>query len=269
MRAFASFRRGVFLYRRSLGAHIRATMEYEADFWVLIGASVLMQVVGLVFLWAIFQRIPSINGWAYWEIVLIYAMVYFAEGIGSLFFEGTWRLAWLVNQGELDKYLIRPFSPVLQVMSGDVGMNGLGNIVLGAILIGTAVTHVDVHWTAGKVLLAIVLFISSIIVKLAINLATNSTAFWFVSPFSSFAFALHSLGELARYPITIYGAGIRVLVTAAIPFAFVSFFPAAAILGRGPTWWVGLLTPVVAAYCLIVASAVFRRGLRRYESAGA
>ena len=29
-----------------------------------------------------------------------------------------------------------------------------------------------------------------------------------------------------------------------------------------------LLTPVVAVYCVVVAGLVFRRGLRRYESAG-
>ncbi|MEP7055817.1 MAG: ABC-2 family transporter protein [Actinomycetota bacterium] len=262
-------RRNVFLYRRGLGAHIRSTMEYEADFWVLIFASVLMQVVGLVFLWAVFRRIPDINGWAYWDIVMIYAMVFFAEGIGSLFFEGTWRLAWLVNQGELDRYLVRPFSPVLQVMSGEVGVNGLGNIVLGTILIATAAGHVDVRWTLGRVLLAAVLLASAVVIKLSINLATNASAFWLASPFSTFAFAMHSLGDLARYPITIYSLGIRALITAAIPFAFISFFPAAAILHRGPTWWIGLLTPAVAAYCLFVATAIFRRGLRRYDSAGA
>jgi len=236
---------------------------------VLIVASILMQAVGLVFLWAVFRRIPTINGWAYWDIVLIYAMVFFAEGIGSLFFEGTWRLASLVNLGELDRFLVRPFSPVLQVMSSDVGMNGLGNIVLGVILIATALGHVAVHWTVGKVLLALVLFLSAVIVKLAINLATNSSAFWLATPFATFSFAMHSLGDLARYPITIYSVGIRTLITAAVPFAFVSFFPAAAILGRGTAWWVGLLTPAVALWCLFVASTLFRRGLRRYESAGA
>jgi len=64
-------RRARFLYRRSLGAQMRAIMEYEVDFWILVVASFLMQLVGLVFLWAVFRRIPRINGWSYWDIVLI------------------------------------------------------------------------------------------------------------------------------------------------------------------------------------------------------
>lgn len=269
MTVVARVRRGAYLYRRSLGAQIRATMEYEADFLLLIVASLMMQAVGLVFLWAVFRRIPDINGWEFWDIVLIYAMVFFAEGVGSLFFEGTWRLASLVNEGGLDRFLIRPFSPALQVMSGDVGVNGLGNIVLGGVLIGTAATRVDVDWTVGRVLLAAVLLVSAVVVKVAINLASNAAAFWIPGPFATFAYALHTLGDLARYPMTIYSMGIRAVLTAVIPFAFVSFFPAAALLHRGSTWWIGLFTPLVAVYCVVVAAFVFRRGLRRYESAGA
>jgi ABC-2 type transport system permease protein len=39
-------------------------------------------------------------------------------------------------------------------------------------------------------------------------------------------------------------------------------------MGGGTSAWVGLLTPLVAVYCLSFAWLVFSRGLRRYESAG-
>ena len=60
-------------------------------------------------------------------------MVFFAEGVGSLFFEGTWRMNQYVNRGELDFLLLRPAPPMGQVMASDVGMNGLGNILLGGV----------------------------------------------------------------------------------------------------------------------------------------
>ena len=58
-------RRIIRLYRRQLGAHLRAALQYEADFWILIGAAALMQVVGMVFLSAIFAKIPQLNGWTF------------------------------------------------------------------------------------------------------------------------------------------------------------------------------------------------------------
>jgi len=268
MRRTGGVRRGVRLYRRSLGAHLRATLEYEADFWLLVVAAILTQVVGLVFLGAVFARVPHLNGWDFADVVLIFALVVIAEGIGSLFFEGTWRLAWRVNQGELDYLLVRPYPVVLQVMSADVGLNGLGNLISGGILLGWSLNRVDVNWSAATVAAAAVLFGSAILIKLAINLATNASSFWLQGPFSIFALAMHQVGDLARYPLTVYTVGVRAALTLVVPFAFVSFFPASALLDRGEFSWVGWLTPLVAAYCLGMAALIFRRGLRRYEGAG-
>jgi ABC-2 type transport system permease protein len=266
--AGSGIRRNIFLYRRSLAAQLRAATEYKSDFWILTAASILMQIPGLVFLSAVFQRIPDINGWPFYEVVLIYATVFFVEGIASLFFEGVWQLSILVNKGELDPLLLRPYSPVLQVMSSRLGVNGIGNVVMGGTLMAVALQHVETVWTPARILLGFVLLMSAITIKVAVNLATNSAAFWLTSPSSSFAHAVHSLGDLARYPITIYSIGIKIVITLFIPLAFVSFYPVSAVLGRGPNWWVGLLTPVVAGYCLLQAYFIFKMGLKRYESAG-
>ncbi|HEU5111433.1 MAG TPA: ABC-2 family transporter protein [Micromonosporaceae bacterium] len=268
MGSTGGLRRGARLYRRSLGAHMRATLEYEADFWLLVFAAILTQVVGLVFLGAVFARVPHINGWDFADVALIFSLVVIAEGIGSLFFEGTWRLAWRVNQGEIDYLLVRPYPVVLQVMSADVGLNGLGNLVSGGVLLGWSLSRVDVAWSVGTAAAAVVLFASAILIKLAINLATNASSFWLQGPFSIFAYAMHQVGDLARFPLTVYTMGIRAALTLVVPFAFVSFFPAGALLERGEFAWVGWLTPLVAAYCLGMAALIFRRGLRRYESTG-
>ena len=71
-----------------------------------------------------------------------------------------------------------------------------------------------------------------------------------------------------RYPITIYAVGVQTVVSLVVPFAFISFFPAAAIFEKGSWQWVGLATPLVALYCVTMAAFIFRRGLARYESAG-
>lgn len=269
--------RPVTLYARCLGVQIKAVLEYQADFWILVVASVLMNLVGFVFLWTIFTKIPDVNGWTFWQVVVVYALVFVAEGVGSLFFEGAWSLAFLVNRGELDFMLLRPVSPISQVMSCAVGMNGLGNLLLGGVLIGLGLGHLHLHWTPGRVALALLLLISAIAIKVGLNLATNASAFWIQSPFGNFAFSMHQLGDLARYPITIYALAVQAMISVAIPFAFISFFPAATIFSKGdwhegpvtlPVRWIGLATPLVALYCLGMGIYLFRRGLRRYESAG-
>ncbi|GAA0579035.1 hypothetical protein GCM10010172_74900 [Paractinoplanes ferrugineus] len=107
------------LYPRLLGAHVRSMLEYEADFAILAAATVLMRVVNVVFLAALFAKVPHLNGWTFWSVVLMFGIVALAEGVGSLFFDGM-------------------------------------------------------------------------------------ASFWLASPSPMFAFALHQVGDLARFPLSIY-----------------------------------------------------------------
>jgi ABC-2 type transport system permease protein len=260
--------RAVRLYVRFLAVQIKAILEYQSDFWVLVGGAILLNAAGFLFISAVFSRFPTIHGWTKWQVTVIYAMVFFAEGVGSLFFEGTWRMNQYVNRGELDFMLLRPAPPMGQVMASDVGMNGLGNMLLGGFLIGTALAHLHVHWTAGRIVLAILLLVSACTIKVAINMASTASAFWIQGGFNPLAFSLHQMGDMARYPIPIFSIAVKTALTVAIPFAFISFFPASALFRGGNAQIAGYFTPLVAAYCVGMAILIFHRGLRRYESAG-
>lgn len=260
--------RVVRLYFRILGVHLRSILEYESDFWIMVGATFLMQVVNVVFLSAIFSRVPTLNGWSFWGVVAMFAMVAIAEGFGSFFFEGVWQLAIQLNQGDLDYMLVRPYPVVLQVTGSAVGINGLTNIVTGGIMLTLALSRVQIDWSPVRIGLGILLFVCAILVKLAINIATNAVSFWLVSPSPMFAMAIHQVGDLARFPLAIYPLTLKVLLGFIVPFAFVSVFPVNFVLDADRFSWLGLLTPLVAAYCLWLALVVFRRGMRRYESAG-
>lgn len=113
---FNRLQRTLYLYWRLLSQQIKAILEYQADFFILVFAAILTQLLGIVFLKVIYMQIPDINGWLFWEVAFMYAMIYLTEGIGSLFFEGTWRIGNLINRGELDVILLRPVSPILQVL---------------------------------------------------------------------------------------------------------------------------------------------------------
>jgi ABC-2 type transport system permease protein len=268
----ARLRRNLWLYRRCLGAHLRSTLEYESDFWIMAVTAVLTQAVGAIFLWAIFRSVPQINGWAVWDVVLIYSLVVISEGIAVLVAQGAWTLSFVVNLGQFDAYLLRPFSPVLQVLSSQIGMNGLGNVGLGTGLLVGALTHVDVDWSPARIAFGVLLLLSAAGVKIGLNLVSNCAAFWMRSPASMFAFSLHTLGELTRFPLGIYSIGVQLLLSVGLPFAFMSFYPATAVLGaghgEGTDPWLGALTPLVAIYCLGLGAWIFRIGLRRYESSG-
>jgi ABC-2 type transport system permease protein len=258
----------VYLYFRCLGQQMKAILAYEADFVVMMFSAVIVQIAGFLFIWTIFQRIPTINGWTMWQVVMMYALIFVTEGVGSLFFEGTWRLSNLVYTGQFDQMLVRPMSPIVQVLANAVGFNGLGNIVTGLILIVTGIVNTPVQWTPGRLLMLVILIASAATIRVAINLGSAASAFWVKAPWSMVPMFVHQLGEFAKYPITIYSVAVQALIVIAVPFAFVSFFPTAFIFGVEPWSIQGLLTPLVAIYSVLMAVWLFRVGLRRYESSG-
>jgi ABC-2 type transport system permease protein len=263
-----SIRRLIYLYFRCLGQQMKAILAYEADFVVMLFSAVIVQIAGFLFIWTIFQRIPTINGWTMWQVVMMYALIFVTEGVGSLFFEGTWRLSNLVYTGQFDQMLVRPLSPIVQVLANAVGFNGLGNIVTGLVLIVIGILNTPVQWTPGRLLMLVILVASAATIRVAINLGSAASAFWIKAPWSMVPMFVHQLGEFAKYPITIYSVAVQALIVIAVPFAFVSFFPTAFIFGVEAWSIQGLLTPLVAIYSVVMAVWLFRVGLRRYESSG-
>jgi ABC-2 type transport system permease protein len=198
----------------------------------------------------------------------MYALIYFSEGVGSLFFEGTWRMQRLVNMGELDRYLVRPIPLVLQIFTAGIGMNGIGNIVIGGWIMVMAVMKMEVAWSWSAAAMAIMMLASAMTIRVAINLAANCSSFWIRSSGNAFPIMVHNLGEFAKYPITIFSLGLQLFISIGVPFAFVSFFPAAVIFGREEWMSYGWFSPLIALYCIGAALLLLRIGLNRYESTG-
>lgn len=260
--------RGLRIYRRCLGAHFRAVLEYQADFWLLLAAGVVSQALGLVFLSAIFAKVPTLNGWRFEETVLIYGLAGLTQAAVPLLADGIWLLGAQIHNGDLDYRLVRPYPTVLQLMSAQIGFSGFGDAITATVLTSWALTRVDVNWSISTVAIGLVLLASATLIRIAIIVAANTVSFWMRAPLPLFASAVFHVGELARYPLNVYGFSLRVLLTALIPFAFTGFFPAAWLLNRDGYAWLGLATPLVAVAACTSAYILFQRGLRRYESAG-
>ncbi|MDI1459693.1 ABC-2 family transporter protein [Catellatospora sp. KI3] len=255
------------IYRRMLGANLRAVLEYEADFWILVVAGAMFQGLNLLFLKSVFAHVPTLNGWTFPEALLLAGMFGVVIGTGPLFFEGTWRLAGKINHGELDYALVRPAPVPVQVISAGIGLHGIGDMVAGGAMIAWALSRLDLAWSPVRVVLALVLLASAVTVNLSLVVLGNCASFWIAGPHPFFAVTLMNINNLVRYPIGIFGLAVRAVLTLVVPWAFMTYFPVAWLLGK-PSPWIGLLTPLAALYLALLARTVFRAGLRRYDSAG-
>jgi len=230
----------------------------------------LQNAIGFVFVWALFSRVSTVAGWSLWEIALLYALSILPRGLGELLCDGPWAVRLLVNQGELDRLLVRPASPIFQVVTYFLAsMHGFGNVVLGVAVLLRATAKLHLVWSAGHLLLLAVTLINSVVMVSAISLATNAIAFWEPAASGSFPVFVYDFLEFAKFPLNIYHWLLQGFMTWVLPFAFVSYYPGLILLGKpGVNVWLGYCTPLAGLFTVLIAALVWRVGLARYQGTG-
>lgn len=77
-----------------------------------------------------------------------------------------------------------------------------------------------------------------------------------------------NVSEFSKYPTSIYGTGLQILITFLLPFAFTSYYPSVFVLGMDNSfvYWGGTL--IATAVCLLITGLFWKYGLSKYQSAG-
>lgn len=265
----ASFRRNVRLYLKLQYVQLRTIVEYRGDFWIGILGAALMQGAGLVFISALFSRVPDVAGWTVWEIAVLYGLALTPKGLTELLCDGPWMLRSLVNTGEFDRLLVRPVSPALQAATKIASIHGLGQLALGSVAIAIGTSRSGMDWSIWKVLFLLATIGSGFAMICAINFLANLIGFWEPSTQSALPTMYTMLIDFAKFPLEIYSLVIRVLVTVIAPFAFLSYFPGLVLLDKDTPWrWLGFASPLVTGLVVVITAWLWRKALARYQGVG-
>lgn len=265
----ASVRKHLRLYFKLQLMQLRSTVEYAADFWIGIVGAMLMQASGLVFITALFSQIPEIAGWTVWNIAVLYGLAMLPKGLTELFCDGPWMLRSKVNSGEFDRVLVRPVSPALQSATAIVSIHGLGQVILGIVVLslGLARSEVAFQWWTLPYLMVVV--VSSAVMIGALNFVFNMTGFWEPSAQSALPTMMALMIDFAKFPLGIYHNAIRFFVILIIPYAFISYFPALVLLDHDSGWkWLGFATPLATLWVVLATRWLWGKALNRYQGVG-
>ncbi|MBL4936038.1 ABC-2 family transporter protein [Clostridium sp. YIM B02515] len=257
------------LYMKFLAQYLKSLMEYKADFLIGLLGFVVVQATGIAFLYLVFQRIPSLNGWSFNEILFIYGFAQLPRGLDHLFTDNLWLLAGrIIVRGDFDRYLLRPINPLFHLLAERFQPDALGELIVGIALVIASVPKINITFTFGNILAFILVVICGSVIYTSIKLFFASFAFWL--KFSqSILFMNYMLADFTKYPITIYSKWIRVILTFIIPFAFTAYFPAGYFVGKVSMSVAVGGTFLAAVISFAVAYTTWIFGIRAYESAGA
>lgn len=254
------------LYPWYLRANWLALMAYPVPFALqnLFGVAYSLGSVAAV--WVLFSNVRAIGDWTFAQVLLIYGLSIFSRSLFHLFWVELMTVSGMVRDGTIDRFLVRPLSPLYQVVAGYLDSDDWGELAVSIYLVWTSLGMLGQRTTL-NILWMLVAGISGSLIFASIHMVANATAFFTVVNTGMTQLAW-DLDEFTRYPADIYGKGLRTLLTWAVPVAFASFYPAQLVFGDGKLAAMGRMTPLVAALSLFAAGRFWSWAMDHYQGVG-
>lgn len=247
--------------------YLKTAMEYKLNFFMMVIAGVVMRTLFMGVAYVLFRNMPTIAGFSEGEVYLIMAFMLISEGLCNLLFDGIWSIPVLVFSGKLDVMLVRPVSPLYQILSYEIGLQGVGVLALGIVSMAMAMN--SLAWLgAGTLLLCLLFIIAGMLLRMSTYLIGACNVFWLnTNGKTNVPYTLYSIGEYAKYPVNLYPIWMQAILFVLIPFAFIGYVPVLLLRGEHVLPLSLALGAISIGYPWL-ARAIFYRGIRRYESMG-
>jgi ABC-2 type transport system permease protein len=247
---------------------VQDSAAYRMDFFAHIVVTLLNFSAEIMGLWIIFHNTGSLNTWGVYEMLVLLGVFRSMNGIIGMVIAPNMRLIMDdIREGKLDFILIKPINTQFYASFRRVIVWRLVDIVLGMTLVVVACSKLSASIGPGKVLMFIVMLAAGAVVIYSFWLVLGTLAFW-LTRVNNMEMVFWNVFEAGRYPVEIYRPSVRFGLTYIVPLAFITTFPAAALVGRAETNGVALAV-FFAAASFVAASAFWRYGLRHYSGASA
>ncbi len=256
------------LYRFYFSKNVKSRLSYRLDAFIGIFGFLIENIILFSTLYLTVSTIPSLGGWDINMLGFLYGYYLIPKSIDHIFSDNVWQLAnGGITRGLLDKYLIRPLNPLFQLIAEMVQFEGLGEFILGIVLLIIYTPLVAVNWSFMNILLMILCATFATIFFFSIKLFFGSMSFWTKRSIEVMTL-VYDFSNFAKYPIGIFNQIIRIVLTFIIPFSVVIFLPVEALLLNTNLYLATLYTFLASFIMLLVSLFLWKKGLGKYESAG-
>ena len=243
-------------------ANLLSAMEYRGSF---LSQAIGMMVNNFMYfvIWIIFfDRFQDVRGWGLSDMYLTFGVLASSFGLVSILFGNAFNLSEIISKGRLDYYLSFPRPVLLHAVASRMIASGAGDFSYGFLSYG-----LSGYFSWEGLLRFVFATLLAAVVFAAFLILIQSLSFWLGVMSNLSALALNALLTFGIYPITLFDNYAKLILFTIIPAALMGAVPAEFI--RAFTWQTLAELLVGAIVFLFVAIAVFRLGLKRYESGSA
>ena len=216
----------------------------------------------------------ELDGWNGAEVMVLYGLSLMSYAVGaSFFFNFSSGLSRRIRSGEFDASLTKPIHPFLhEVFSAGYNVGYVSHFTISLVIIVIALSRLCYTPSPANILLLVLMVLAGSMVQAASLIASSTMSFFTVGNNPVMDFLLWDMKQFTNYPITIFPKGIQFILTFLLPFAFINFYPASALLGKtipkGYPAVLPWLSPFVGLLVLVLSILLWNWGLSHYKSTG-
>ncbi|VVB81484.1 ABC-2 family transporter protein [uncultured archaeon] len=255
------------LITRCAGIWLMRDFAYKYDFFIKTLAVAVYDVLGPLIALFIYSATPGLPGWNFYQFLLFQGTLIIVFGLGRTF---SASLAWwtlsAIYLGEFDQYLLKPYPTLLYLMALTVDHYGLVEVAVGTTVVTYSATQLGIPLLTISTLIYIFLIITAFFVHLGSNIIISSMGFLAVKSEALLQLYMN-LMDFARYPLNVYGPGLRFFLTFLFPIAVTSFFPAQVLLKGAGIKMLAIAIIPVAIY-FTISLLLWNTAMKKYRSAG-
>jgi ABC-2 type transport system permease protein len=259
-------------WRRLVGARARADWQYRTSFFLFLASQTLIACFDLAVIASLFTQVDSLAGWSGMEVALLFGLGGVSFGLADLLVSQVETCSRHLKAGTFDLFLLRPLPPLVHLSASEFALRRIGRIIQPLVVLIVALVAAPIVWRPETVVLVPVAIVAGAVVFGSIWVITSSISFWTVESQEVANAFTYGGGQVVQYPIDVFTAWLRRLVTFAIPLAFIAYLPAARLLDRpdplGMPSIVAWVSPLVAGATALVARAVWTTAVRHHRSTG-
>lgn len=267
----ATLREHAQIYRRLVGARIRADWQYRTSFFLYLSGQFVVTLLDFAAIAVIFSSVSLIDGWTYAEVAFLFATTGVAFTLADLFVSEVELAAQHIRLGSFDQFLVRPLGTLFQLCCHEFALRRAGRLLQVLAVLVLALVAVPVAWTALKVVMVPVTIGAGFLIFSSIWVITASLAFWTTETQEVANSFTYGGNYVTQYPLDVLSGFLRKLLVI-IPLAFVNYVPACWILGKpdatGLPSWAAFVSPLVGVLMVVIARAVWDTAVRQYRSTG-
>lgn len=255
------------LYLHFFKIHVESMMQHKVSFFLTVLGQFLVSFNVFLGVYFMMSRFHQVRDFTYPQVLLCFSITLMAYTLAETWFRGFDTFSSTISNGEFDRILLRPKSPIFLVLCSKIELTRVGRLLQSIVMLVYALPRSQVSWSPQKILVLAAMIGCGTLVFACIFLIYASICFFTLEGLEFMNVFTDGAREYGKYPVAIYGKTVLTICTYLVPFALFQYYPFLYIIGRDSPSWYGAL-PLLSCLFLIPSLSLWRFGLKHYQSTG-